>query len=111
MPSLGPGRSRGQEGGAVGEAVSSTSFGETACGAPLSRRLFSAEDADSPRTFSDLVEPSPNDHLPLTLSWSPAGTPESVSEPPDALSRGRPLRSEITSTETCEPEDSGTPRR
>jgi len=24
------------------------------------RRLFSAEDADSPWTFSDLVEPSPN---------------------------------------------------
>ena len=61
MPSLGPGRSRGQEGGAIGEAVSSTSFGETACGAPLSRRLFSAEDANSPRTFSDLVEPLPNE--------------------------------------------------
>jgi hypothetical protein len=61
MPSLGPGRSRGQEGGAVGEAVSSTSFGETVCGVPLGRRLFSTEDADSPRTFSDLVEPLPNE--------------------------------------------------
>jgi hypothetical protein len=29
-------------------------------GAPLDRRLFSAEDADSSRTFSDLGEPSPN---------------------------------------------------
>ena len=61
MPSLGPGRSRGQEGGAIGEAVSSTSFGETVCGAPLCQRLFSAEDANSPRSFSDLVKPSPNE--------------------------------------------------
>jgi len=59
MPSLGPGRSRGQEGGAIGEAVSSTSFGETMAGAPLNRRLFSAEDANPSRSFSDLVERSP----------------------------------------------------
>jgi hypothetical protein len=40
------------------------------------RRLFSAEDADSPWTFSDLVEPSPNrvDHLMFTLSL--VGTPD-----------------------------------
>ena len=59
MPSLDPGRSRGQEGGAIGEAVSSTSFGETTSGAPLNRRLFSVEDADSSRSFSDLVERLP----------------------------------------------------
>jgi hypothetical protein len=40
------------------------------------RRLFSAEDANSPWTFSDLVEPSPNrvDHLMLSLSL--VGTPD-----------------------------------
>jgi hypothetical protein len=37
-----------------------TSFGHARFGAPLDRRLFSVEDADSPWTFSDLVEPSPN---------------------------------------------------
>jgi len=41
------------------EAVSLISFDRATCGAPLDRRLFSAEDADSPRTFSDLVEPPP----------------------------------------------------
>jgi len=55
-----PGHSRGQERGAVDEAVSFTSFDRSTRGAPLDRRLFSAEDANSPRTFSDLVEPSPN---------------------------------------------------
>jgi len=42
------------------EAVSFISFGRSTCGAPLDRRLFSAEDADPSRSFSDLVEPSPN---------------------------------------------------
>jgi hypothetical protein len=42
------------------KAVSFTSFDRSTRGAPLDRRLFSAEDANSPRTFSDLVEPSPN---------------------------------------------------
>jgi hypothetical protein len=37
-----------------------TSFGRARSGAPLDRRLFSVEDADSPWAFSDLVEPSPN---------------------------------------------------
>jgi hypothetical protein len=41
------------------EAVSFISFGRSTCGAPLDQHLFSAEDADSPWTFSGLVEPSP----------------------------------------------------
>jgi hypothetical protein len=57
------------------------------------RRLFSVEDTDSPRTFSvprgAFTEPC----RPLTLSWSPAGTPESVSVPPDPLApRHAPFR-------------------
>jgi len=42
------------------KAVSFISFDRSTRGAPLDRRLFSAEDANSSRTFSDLVEPSPN---------------------------------------------------
>ena len=49
--------------------------------------------------------------LPLTLSLSPAGTPESVSEPPDALFRSPPLAERQHVNETCEPEDPGTTRR
>jgi len=60
VSTLDPGHSRGQERGAIDEAVSFTSFGRSILGAPLDRHLFSAEDADSPRAFSDLVEPSPN---------------------------------------------------
>jgi len=60
VSTLNPGRSRGQERGAIDEAVSFTSFGRSTLGAPLDRRLFSAEDANSPWAFSDLVEPSPN---------------------------------------------------
>jgi hypothetical protein len=99
-----PGRSRGQEGGAIDEAVSLISFGQSTRGAPLDRRLFSVEDADPSRTFSVLGEPSPNAAVPLTLSWSPAGTPESVSVPPDALSVTRSLRM-VPRELTCEPKD------
>jgi len=72
----GPGHSRGQEGGESTELFAAVSFGRSRSGAPLDRRLFSAEDANSPWTFSDLVEPSPNrvDHLMLSLSL--AGTPD-----------------------------------
>jgi hypothetical protein len=42
------------------ELFAAISFSRTPCGAPLDRHLFSAEDANSPWTFSDLVEPSPN---------------------------------------------------
>jgi hypothetical protein len=42
------------------EAVSFISFGRSIRGAPLDQYLFSTEDANSPWTFSDLVEPSPN---------------------------------------------------
>jgi hypothetical protein len=55
-----PGHSRGQERGAIDEAVSFTSFDRSIRGAPLDRRLFNVEDANSPWTFSGLVEPSPN---------------------------------------------------
>jgi hypothetical protein len=59
VPSLDPGRSRGQEGGAVDEAIRLASFDRSTCDAPLDRRLFSVEDASPPRTFSVFVEPSP----------------------------------------------------
>jgi hypothetical protein len=71
-----PGHSRGQEGGGSTELFAAVSFGQSLSGAPLDRRLFSAEDADSPWSFSNLVEPSPNrvDHLMLSLSL--VGTPD-----------------------------------
>jgi hypothetical protein len=71
-----PGHSRGQEGGGSTELFAAVSFGRSRFGAPLDRRLFSVEDADSPWAFSDLVEPSPNrvDHLMLSLSL--VGTPD-----------------------------------
>ena len=43
----------------VDRAVSTVSFDGSSPGAPLDRRLFSVEDADPPRTFSGLEEPSP----------------------------------------------------
>jgi hypothetical protein len=46
--------------GRIDRAIRAASFDRTRLDAPLVRRLFSAEDADSPWTFSDLVEPSPN---------------------------------------------------
>jgi hypothetical protein len=75
-----PGRSRGQGGGGSTELFAAASFGRSRLGAPLDRRLFSAEDADSPRTFSVLVLPSPNrvDHL--MFSSSLPGTPEQLSD-------------------------------
>ena len=71
-----PGHSRGQEGGGSTELFAAVSFGRSRSGAPLDRRLFSAEDANSPWTFSDLVEPSPSrvDHLMFCLSLE--GTPD-----------------------------------
>jgi hypothetical protein len=89
-----PGRSRGQEGGGSTELFAAVSFGQSRSGAPLDPRLFSAEDANEPRTFSDLDPPSPNrvDHL--TFSLSPAGTPDRLSfeSPTDALSVTRSSR-------------------
>jgi hypothetical protein len=55
-----PGHSRDQEGGESTELFAAVSFSRAQPGAPLDRRLFSAEDADSARTFSDLVKPLPN---------------------------------------------------
>jgi hypothetical protein len=77
VPSLDdPGHSRGREGGGSTKLFAVVSFGRIRPGAPLDRRLLSVEDADSPRTFSGLVEPSPNrvDHLMFSLSL--AGTPD-----------------------------------
>jgi len=54
-----PGHSRGQGGGGSTKLFAVVSFGRSRSGAPLDRRHFSAEDADSPRTFSVLEEPSP----------------------------------------------------
>jgi hypothetical protein len=55
-----PGHSRDQRGGESAELFAAASFGRAGPGAPLDRRLFSAEDADSPWSFSDLVKPLPN---------------------------------------------------
>jgi hypothetical protein len=49
------------------------------------RRLFSVEDANSPRTFSDLVEPSPNRSRSLTLSYVAWRHARTSSVSPDAL--------------------------
>jgi hypothetical protein len=76
---LDPGRSRGQERGAIGGAISSTSFGEAAGGAPLTD-AFSASRMRTP------LGPSRSswslDRLPTASDAlvSLAGTPESVSE-------------------------------
>jgi hypothetical protein len=57
------------------------------------RRLFNAEDTNSPRTFSDPRGAFTEPCRPLTLSLSLLGTPESVSVPPDPLApRHAPLR-------------------
>jgi len=47
VSALDPGRSRGQERGAIGGAISSTSFGEAVCGAPLTA-AFSASRMRTP---------------------------------------------------------------
>jgi hypothetical protein len=76
VPAGDPDHSRGQEGGESTKLFAVVSFGRSRSGAPLDRRLFSVEDANSSWTFSDLGEPSPNhvDHLMLSLSL--AGTPD-----------------------------------
>jgi hypothetical protein len=76
VPACDPGHSRGQEGGGSTKLFACVSFGRSRSGAPLDRRLFSVEDANSPWAFSDLVEPSPNhvDHLMFPLSL--VGTPD-----------------------------------
>jgi len=42
------------------DAIRAASFDRAQSDAPLDRRLFSTEDADNPRPFSDLVLPSPD---------------------------------------------------
>jgi len=76
------------------------SFGRSRSGAPLVRRLFRAEDANSPWSFSEPRRAFTEPCRPLTLPWSPARTPESVSfVPPDALvRRPAPLRDGILET-------------
>jgi len=71
-----PGHTRGQEGGGSTELFAAVSFGGSRSGAPLDRRLFSVEDANSSWTFSDLGEPSPNRVHHLMLSLSLVGTPD-----------------------------------
>ena len=46
-----PDHSRGQEGGGSTELFAAVSFGRARLGAPLDRRLFSVEDANSPRAL------------------------------------------------------------
>ena len=46
-----PGHSRGQEGGGSTELFAAVSLGRSRSGAPLDRRLFSVEDANSPRAL------------------------------------------------------------
>ena len=84
------------------------------------QRLFSAEDADSPRTFSDLVEPSPNTHQPLTLSCHPPARPSRssnrpmrcpVAAPCGATSSGlKPASQRIPERPTRKGETHGNPR-
>jgi hypothetical protein len=63
-----------------------TSFGQSRFDAPLDRRLFSAEDADPPWTFSVPRRAFTESCRPLTLPWLLTGTPESSSVSPDVLS-------------------------
>jgi hypothetical protein len=82
-----PGHSRGQERGAIDEAVSFTSFDRSIRGAPLRPAPFQRRGCEP---LSDLLGPRGAFTVcrrSLTLSWSPAGTPESVSE--TARSAGR----------------------
>jgi len=66
------------------------SFGRSRSGAPLDRRLYSVEDANSPRAFLVPRRAFTVPCRPLTFPLSPAGTTESVSEPPDRCSRNAP---------------------
>ena len=75
-----PGHSRGQERGAIDEAVSLTSFDRSIRGAPLRPAPFQRRGCELPL---DLLGPRgafTEYRRSLTLSWSPAGTAESVSE-------------------------------
>ena len=81
-----PGHSRGQEGGGSTELFAAVSFGRSRSGAPLDRRLFSVEDANSPRALlgprGAFTEPRrPSDALVVTRRHA---RPASV--PTDALS-------------------------
>jgi len=75
-----PGHSRGQERGAIDEAVSFTSFDRSIRGAPLRPVPFQHRGCEP---LSDLLGPRgafTEYRRSLTLSWSPAGTAELVSE-------------------------------
>jgi hypothetical protein len=79
-PHYNPGHSRGQERGAIDEAVSLTSFDRSIRGAPLRPAPFQYRGCELPL---DLLGPRgafTEYRRSLTLSWSPAGTAESVSE-------------------------------
>lgn len=79
-PHCDPGHSRGQERGAIDEAVSFTSFDRSIRGVPLRPAPFQRRGYELPL---DLLGPRgafTEYRRSLTLSWSPAGTPESVSE-------------------------------
>jgi hypothetical protein len=106
-----PGHSRGQERGAIDEAVSLTSFDRSIRGAPLRPAPFQRRGCEP---LSALLGPRgafTEYRRSLTLSWSPAGTPESVSE--TARSAGRLSYAlagrELSRTLTCKPKDPGTP--
>ena len=106
-----PGHSRGQERGAIDEAVSLTSFDRSIRGAPLRPAPFQRRGCEP---LSDLLGPRgafTEYRRSLTLSLSPAGTPESVSE--TARSAGRLSYAlagrELSRTLTCKPKDPGTP--
>jgi len=86
--------SRGQQGDESAKLFAVASFSQSRPGAPLVRRVcFCVEDADSPWTFSDLVEPSPN-HADL---WRSVVTVRHARvgflEPPDTLPETLSLRS------------------
>jgi hypothetical protein len=97
--------------GAIDEAVSLTSFERSIRGAPLRPAPFQRRGCEP---LSALLGPRgafTEYRRSLTLSWSPAGTPESVSE--TARSAGRLSYAlagrELSRTLTCKPKDPGTP--
>jgi hypothetical protein len=86
-PHCNPGHSRGQERGAIDEAVSFTSFDRSIRGAPLRPAPFQRRGCELPL---DLLGPRgafTEYRRSLTLSWSPTGTAESVSETARSASR------------------------
>jgi hypothetical protein len=82
-----PGHSRGQERGAIDEAVSFTSFDRSTRGAPLRPAPFQRRGCEPLSVFLGPRGAFTVCRRSLTLSLSPAGTPESVSE--TARSAGR----------------------